>query len=511
MGHNGAMPPLDHDRCYAAASSRDARFDGSFIVAVRTTRIYCRPSCPAITPKRANVEFHHTAAAAQQRGFRACKRCLPDATPGSPEWNTRRDVVGRAMQLIADGVVERSGVPGLASRLGYSERHLARVLTDEVGAGPLAIARAQRAQTARILIETSTMTFTDIAFAAGFGSVRQFNDTIREVFAASPSDLRSAATRRGGPAVSPGAVGGITLTLPARTPFAWAHLFAYFAARAIPGIESVAGENADISLTRSLMCPSGPAVAVVRPNGDAALSVRLHLTDVADLAWAVHRIRQLFDLDADPVAIDAHLLACPTLQPLVRAVPGRRSPGAIDGFEMVVRAIVGQQISVAGARTVLGQLVGSTALPDALRNIDPAVTSVFPTPERVADAPDEAFAMPGARRDTIRRVAAATVSGDVQLDVGADPAESRAQLIALKGIGPWTADYVMMRALSMPDVWLSTDLGVVHARRALGVADDDAAVAARRWKPWSSYAVHHLWGSLASASTRSPQKSETTK
>ena len=503
------MPPLDHDRCYAAASSRDARFDGSFIVAVRTTRIYCRPSCPAITPKRANVEFHHTAAAAQQRGFRACKRCLPDATPGSPEWNTRRDVVGRAMRLIADGMVERDGVAGLARRLGYSERHLTRVVTDEVGAGPLAVARAQRAQTARILIETSTMSFTDVAFASGFGSVRQFNDTMRDVFAASPSDLRAAANRRSAPrTLEPSAVGGITLTVPARTPFAWSHLFDYFAARAIPGVEAVVAPNdaandaesgEDVSLTRSMRCPGGPGIMAIRPNGDAAISVRLHLSEMADLAWVVHRVRRLFDLDADPVAVDAHLRQCSILRGLVDAVPGRRSPGAIDGFEMAVRAVIGQQVSVAGARTVLGGLVQATGatLPDALRGIDPRITSLFPTPEAVAAAPDEAFAMPRARRDTIRRLAAAVAAGDARLDIGANPTESRAQLCALKGIGPWTADYVLMRALSVPDVWLSTDLGVVHARRRLGIDDADANHVAQRWSPWASYATHHLWGSLA--------------
>ena len=240
---------LEPDQCYVAVQSRDQRFDGWFVTAVRTTGIYCRPSCPAITPKRANVDFFPTAAAAQQSGFRACKRCRPDASPGSPEWNTRQDVVARAMRLIADGEIERSGVPGLARCLGYSERHLVRMLTDELGAGPLAIARAQRAHTARLLVETTSMSLTDVAFAAGFGSVRQFNDTFRHVFAASPTDVRRSATPTTA-AVVPGS--GVAVRLPVRRPFAASDVMAFIGERAIPGVESWDGSVYDCDFNQML-------------------------------------------------------------------------------------------------------------------------------------------------------------------------------------------------------------------------------------------------------------------
>jgi AraC family transcriptional regulator, regulatory protein of adaptative response / DNA-3-methyladenine glycosylase II len=503
------MPPLDHDRCYAAASSRDARFDGAFIVAVRTTGIYCRPSCPAITPKQSNVEFHHTAAAAQQRGFRACKRCHPDATPGSPEWNIRQDVVARAMRLIGDGVVERDGVDGLARRLGYSSRQLNRLLNSEVGAGPLAVARARRAQTSRVLIETTDLNLTEIAFAAGFGSVRQFNDTVREVFDATPSALRANALRRSGVAgraalgeTAPvGTPLSVSMRLPTRRPFAGREVLRFLALRAIPGVEII---PADGSYNRLLMLPGGPAaVTLTVPEGSDVSGVdhvvaSIRVTAWADLSTAVQRIRRLLDLDADPIAVDAHLATSRALAPLVAAVPGRRSPGSADPFESLVRAIVGQQISVTGARTVTGRIVdfvGRPVDPDLVAGRE-GLNRTFPTAEDLAGAPDEAFSMPVARRNTIRRAAAAVACGDVALDVGADPAETCAQLLSLKGIGPWTADYVRMRALSDPDVMLDTDLGVRHAAVALAI--DDLAVAGQRWAPWRSYAVHHLWASLDS-------------
>ncbi len=489
------MAPLDPDLCYAAASSRDARFDGRFIVAVRTTGIYCRPSCPAITPKRSNVEFHHTAASAQHSGFRACKRCHPDATPGSPDWNVRHDVVARAMRLIADGVVERDGVAGVASRLGYSERHLNRLVTDELGAGPLAIARAQRAQTSRVLIETTDLSLTDVAFAAGFGSVRQFNDTIREVFDSTPSSLRRAARSRRDRRVDPGhAAATVTLRLPARQPFAGAALLDFLGRRAIPGVETFGVVDDVPTYRRILTLPSGHGVVslAVAPDADHVVA-HVRVDDWADLTTAVHRVRRMLDLDADPVAVDAHLGGDVVLGRLVHAVPGRRSPGSADPFETLVRAIIGQQISVAGASTVAAELVdavGATVDP-ALVEGWPDLHHAFPDPEAVAAAPDDALSMPTARRDTIHRAAAAVADGRLALDVGADPAEARARMLELRGIGPWTADYVLMRGLGHPDVLLGTDLGVMHALRAIdGSPDTDA------WAPWRSYAVHHLWASL---------------
>jgi len=484
------MPPLDPDHCYLAVQSRDQRFDGWFVTAVRTTGIYCRPSCPAITPKRTNVDFLPTAAAAQQRGFRACKRCRPDASPGSPEWNTRQDVVARAMRLIADGVVERDGVAGLARRLGYSERHLNRVLTDELGAGPLAVARAQRAHTARLLVETTSMPVTDVAFAAGFGSVRQFNDTIREVFASSPTELRAAALRTSGSSAVTGAPPGrsavaVSVRLPVRRPFAADAVMAFIGERAIPGCESWDGGI----YRRSLDLPAGHGVIALVAHEDH-VTARVEVVAWSDLAVAVQRVRRLLDLDADPMAVDAALASHPVLARLVHAVPGRRAPASVDPFETAVRAVVGQQVSVAGARTVAGRIVEAVG---GRCDVDDGLTRLFPGPESLASAPDSAFSMPTARRDTIRRLAAAVVDGDVELHVGVDPSVARRQLLELRGIGPWTADYVVMRGLGHPDMFLGNDLGVRHAldRLDLDTADADD------WSPWRSYAVHHLWASLA--------------
>ncbi len=483
------MPPLDPDQCYVAVQSRDQRFDGWFVTAVRTTGIYCRPSCPAITPKRSNVEFHPTAAAAQQRGFRACKRCRPDASPGSPDWNTRQDVVARAMRLIADGVVEREGVGGLARRLGYSERHLNRVFTDELGAGPLAVARAQRAHTARLLVETTSLPLTDVAFAAGFGSVRQFNDTIREVFATSPTELRAARRRPPTPNVEPATIESrvaVAVRLPVRTPFASNEVMSFIGERAIPGIESWDGET----YQRSLDLPGGMGVVALVAHDDH-VAARIELSSWGDLGVAVQRVRRLLDLDSDPSAVDAALEADPAMAQLVAAVPGRRAPASVDPYETAIRAVMGQQVSVAGARTVAGRIVAAVGRTFGEPVGD--ITRVFPRPDELAGAPDAAFSMPGARRDTIRRLAAAVADGDLELDVGTDPAVAHRQLLALKGIGPWTADYVVMRGLGHPDTFLTNDLGVRHALDRLGLGVEPGS----RWAPWRSYAVHHLWASLS--------------
>ncbi len=464
---------LDFERCYRAVDSRDQRFDGWFYTAVRTTGIYCRPSCPATTPKRQNVTFYPSAAAAQRGGFRACRRCRPDAAPGSPEWDARADVVGRAMRLIGDGVVDREGVPGLAGRLGYTERHLHRMLAAELGAGPLALARAQRAQTARILIETTDLGLAEIAFAAGFGSVRQFNDTILEVYAQPPGALRA---RR--PQARTGA-GTINLRLAYRAPLHAPALLGFLAARALPGVEECDGRT----YRRGLRLPHGSATVELTP-ADRWVSATLRLSDVRDLAPAVARCRRLFDLDADPAAVDGTLGADPALAGAVATEPGVRVPRAVDGFETAVRAIVGQQVSVSSARTTLTRLL-------------PAADDLvgFPGPEVVADLPDDAFRMPAARRATIRALAQAVADGKLDLDPGADRDESVARLQELPGVGAWTAGYVAMRAVGDPDVFLPTDLAARRGARNLGLPDSPAALAAyaERWRPWRSYALIRLW------------------
>ena len=494
----GRMARLDADECYRAVCSRDPRFDGRFITAVATTGIYCRPSCPAVTPRRRNVEFYPTAAAAQQRGYRACKRCRPDATPGSPEWDVRSDVVARTMRLLADGVVDREGVAGLADHLAYSARHLNRLVTAELGAGPLAIARAQRAATARTLIETTDMDFAAVAHSAGFGSVRQFNDTMRSVFDVTPSALRAASAqhRRRAP------VGAIDVDLPVRAPFDATATFAFFAARAVPGIEAFV----DGEYHRSLDLPHGHGVAVLsagqRSNGrrNPVVRARLRLEDWRDVAPAVRRLRRLFDLDADPVAIDAALAEDPVLAGAVANAPGRRMPGSVDPFETAVRAVVGQQISVAGARTVAGRIVAAVGEP--LRISTAALTHVFPTPASLATIDPALLPMPTSRRRTLVELGNRVVDGRAVLDHGADRDTVLARLRDVPGVGPWTAGYVLMRGFGDPDVFLPTDLGVRVGLRILGID----AVHAARWRPWRSYALHHLWGLAASEAARRPTR-----
>jgi AraC family transcriptional regulator of adaptative response / DNA-3-methyladenine glycosylase II len=485
---------LDIDRCYRAARSRDRRFDGVFYLAVKTTGIYCRPSCPAMTPRRHNVRFYPTAAAAHDAGFRACRRCLPDATPGSPEWDVRADVAGRAMRLISDGLVEREGVTGLARRLGYGSRHLNRVLSAELGAGPLALARARRAQTARVLIETTPVSMADIAFAAGFASIRQFNDTIRKVYACTPRELRASASKR---PTEPSPPGQLEIRLPMRRPFNAGALFRFLDPRSIAGLESSSGET----YRRVLTLPYGPAVVELRPQPDF-IRCGLRLTDLRDLGPAVERCRRLFDLDADPVAVDESLQADPVLRPLVHANAGVRVPGHVDGFELAARAIVGQQVSVAGARTTLGRLLSRFGEPLGFDDAD--LTHTFPEAGALAEADPTGLGMPTSRGQALTSLAIAVAGGEVVLDRGADRGEVTAALLALPGIGPWTADYIAMRALGDPDVFMSSDLGVHHAMQHLGLPADPAGADAyaHRWRPWRSYAQMYLWNDLIERSNR---------
>ncbi|MFL6158548.1 MAG: DNA-3-methyladenine glycosylase 2 family protein [Marmoricola sp.] len=485
---------LDTEACYRAVKSKDRRFDGVFYTAVRTTGIYCRPSCPAITPKLANVTFHPSAAAAQLAGYRACKRCLPDATPGSPEWDLAADVAGRAMRLIADGTVEREGVDGLAARLGYSTRQLNRVVTGALGAGPLALARARRSQTARVLIETTELSFADVAFASGFASIRQFNDTVREVYAATPTELRG---RRGSTSTS----GTISTRIGVREPFAGAPLLDFLATRAVPGVEAT---SPDGWYERSLALPHGPGVVRVQlhPRPAGYVPCRFTLADARDLAPALERTRRLLDADADPVAVDDELGADRYLAPLVTRTPGLRVPGHVDGVEVAVRAVLGQQVSVAGARTLASRLVETCGAPLELLG-DHQVTRLFPAAEVLAEVDPEQIAMPRARGRALASVCAALASGTVLLDRSADRPAVREALLGLAGIGPWTADYVAMRALGDPDVFLPTDVGVRHGAQALGI--DDLTTRSETWRPWRSYALLHLW----SATARPPAPDET--
>ncbi|UPL18435.1 DNA-3-methyladenine glycosylase 2 family protein [Microbacterium aurugineum] len=500
-----SFPVTDFDERYRAISARDTRFDGQFVTAVRSTGIYCRPSCPARTPRPQNVTFYPTSAAAHEAGYRACKRCLPEAAPGSPDWNLRGDTAARAMRLISDGVVEREGVPGLAARLGYSSRHLTRLLSAELGAGPLALARAHRAHTARMLLVGTDMPISDVAFSAGFASIRQCNETIREVFDLTPGELRA---RRRTPATS--TPGAIDLVLPYRGPLDASGIFAWMAARAVPGVEAVS----EASFSRHLRLAGGAAWFEVRQDQRSGVHLRARVARLGDLAPLVSTVRRLFDLDADPLAIDQALSAHPELAPLVARTPGIRVPGSADPHEMLIRAMIGQQITVVAARTAL------TALTEALgERTDDGL--LFPTMAAIAEHGAEVLRGPAARIRAITGAAAALADGSLTLTVGDDGPMQRERLLALPGIGPWTADYVRMRVLGDPDILLPGDVALRAGAAASGIPGEARALTAwaERAAPWRSYLSAHLWRAApvrpartrrAAPPTRPPRTDHTT-
>lgn len=476
---------MTFDERYGVILSRDPRFDGQFVMAVSSTGIYCRPSCPARTPRPSNVSFFATSAAAHEAGYRACKRCLPEAAPGSPEWDLRGDTTARAMRLIADGVVEREGVPGLARRLGYSPRHLTRLLTAELGAGPLALSRAHRAHTARMLLVGTDLPAAEVAFSAGFSSIRQFNETVREVFGMPPLELRE--RRRQAP--GPDAPGAIDLVLPHRAPLDAAGLFAWMGARAISGVESATAT----SFSRTLRLAGGPAWFELRLDEAGRIRLRARLTHLGDLSTLVTRARRLFDLDADPIAVDEALARHAELAPLVARVPGIRVPGAADAHEMLVRAMVGQQITVAAARSALTVLCD--ALGEAVEHGAGSETRLFPTMTAIAEHGHEVLRGPAARTRAIVGAAAALADGSLSLGPGDEAAGQRAALLAMPGIGPWTADYVRMRVIGDTDVFLPGDVAVRTGAAAAGLPAEARALEqwAARTAPWRSYLTAHLW------------------
>lgn len=488
---------MDFWQRYRAIDARDTRFDGQFYTAVRTTGIYCRPSCPARTPKAANVTFYETSAAAHDAGYRACKRCLPEAVPGTPAWNVRQDIAGRAMRLINDGVVNRDGVDGLAARLGYSSRQLNRILSQELGAGPLSLARAGRAQTARTLLVSTTMKLADVAFAAGFSSVRQFNETMVEVFDMTPTALRSARH----PKAAPGST-ALTLSLPYREPFD-PGVFTFLAVRAIPGIEA----GTATSYARTLRLPHGDARFKIEYDVGARgrpLTLTIGAVDLRDLPALLSRVRRLFDLDADPVAIDSALAEDGRLAAAVAGTPGIRMPGALDPAEMLIRAMIGQQITVAAARTALTQLaaVGSSS-----RSPGEGLDRMFPTPVEIAADGCALLRGPRKRIDALGAAASALAEGTLDFGYGDDVASLSAKLLPLPGVGPWTVGYLAMRVLGAPDVFLANDAAVRNGIKALNCPDNPGpAGSGKAWtadpdfrevSPWRSYATMHLWRAAA--------------
>jgi AraC family transcriptional regulator, regulatory protein of adaptative response / DNA-3-methyladenine glycosylase II len=469
---------LDFDACYEAIKTRDARFDGRFFTAVKSTGIYCRPICPARTPGRAKVSFFPFAAAAEEAGFRACRRCRPDRSPDSPDWDWRGDLIGRALRLISSGMADADGIPGVADRLGVSERHLRRLFVTELGAAPGAVARTHRNQLARRLIEESSMSLSDVAHAAGFASIRRFNQSIREAFGRTPSELRTASGTR--------SRSGCTLRLPYRKPLDTDHLFAYLAGRATPGVEEVDGNI----YRRTVSLGDARGIVTIELIDDEII-LDARLDDVSGLASVVRRARHMLDLDADPAAIATHLQRDPKLRRTIGRFPGLRVPGAFDGFELAVRAILGQQVSVKAATTLAGRL--ATTFGEPLEEPEGRLTHYFPRPEVLVDAPIESIGLPTKRAATVRVLSEAVAGGEITLDGTADDEEVKARLLELPGFGPWTVSYIAMRALRDPNAFPASDLGIKHAFENLKITDKNRA---ERWSPWGAYATMYLWAGL---------------
>jgi AraC family transcriptional regulator, regulatory protein of adaptative response / DNA-3-methyladenine glycosylase II len=485
--------PLDPDACWDAFAARDARFDGRFVAAVTTTRIYCRPGCPARLPLRGHVRFYPHAAAAHAAGFRPCRRCRPDAAPGTPAGSGASATVARALRLIADGALDRDGLEALAARLGHGARHLTRLFQAHLGTTPGAVARLRRVHFARQLVVETALPLAEVAFAAGFGSVRQFNQAFRAALEATPGELRRA---RGAP---PGGADAAALELRYRPPLDWDALLAFLAARAIPGVEAVSD-----GVYRRTHGVAGGA-ALVRVSAVAgAPRVRLEVSPPSAVALLdlAARTRRLLDLDADPAAVAAALGGDPVLGPSARARPGLRVPGAWDGFEVAVRALLGQQVSVKAATTLAGRLVAACGI--RLPAPVDGLTHLFPSPDAVAAVDPARLGLPRARAEALRGLARAVARGEVDLRPGASLDATVAALRTLPGVGPWTAQYLAMRAAGEPDAFPAGDLGIRKALGARGepVAEREAERRSAAWRPWRAYAAMHLWASLAGDDVR---------
>ena len=492
---------LDAERCYRAMASRDARFDGHFFVAVRSTGIYCRPVCPAPNPKPRNCLFVPTAAAAERAGFRPCLRCRPESAPGTPAWSGTAATVSRALRLIAEGDLGGVGVDALAARLGVGARHLLRLFAGRLGAPPLAVARTQRVQLAKRLLDDTDFAIGEVALASGFASLRRFNDAVVKAYGVPPRALR----RRRTPGLDSPSGAGFTLRLAYRPPYQWDAMMDFLAPRATPGVEDVSRA----AYRRSLAVGDAVGFVEVRPAaGNDHLVAHLRLSRAVALTPIVARLRRLFDLGADPGAVDGRLRDDPLLARRVRDRPGLRVPGAWDGYELAVRAILGQQVSVKGATTLAGRLVERFGVaPKAIGGIAPDAAKgdgawrLFPSPERLADADVAAIGLPRARARAVSALARAVVSGELALDGARGLDETVERLCALPGIGPWTAHYIAMRAFGDPDAFPAGDLGLQRAAANGGGRLTPAALSRRAeaWRPWRAYAAMHLWSALAEA------------
>jgi AraC family transcriptional regulator of adaptative response / DNA-3-methyladenine glycosylase II len=468
---------LDRRACDRARRSQDARFDGRFFIAVTSTRIYCRPICPARAPKDANIRYYPTAAAAEAAGFRPCLRCRPEASPGTPAWLGTSGLVSRGLRLIGEGALDREGVEALSDRLGITSRHLRRLFLQHVGATPLEVALTRRGHFAKKLLDETTLPLSQVALAAGFGSVRRFNAHIQRTYSRTPTELRR---KRAAPVNGP-----YRLSLAYRPPLDWEALVGFLAARATPGVEVV--EASCYRRTIAIGDQVG-TLAVSRSAVKPAIELEVRFPDSRVLLVIVERVRRMFDLGADPSVIAKHLGGDPWLGPVLARHPGIRTPGAWDGFELSVRAILGQQVSVAAATTIAGRLAARFG-----REVEgtAGLDRIFPTPAQLAAAPIEEVGVIASRAETIRCLARAVMAGRVTFGTVSAPEVVTQALEALPGIGPWTAQYIAMRALGEPDAFLPGDLILRQ------MAGDCTARAleqhAERWRPWRAYAVMLLW------------------
>ena len=480
-----------HEIYERARLSRDPRFDGQFFVGVRTTGIYCRPICPAVLPRSKNVTFYPSAAAASEAGFRPCLRCRPECAPGTPAWNGTSTTVRRGLRLIASGALEDGSIEQLAERLGVTSRHLRRLFAEHVGASPLAVAHTQRLHFAKRLIDQTFLPLSEVAHAAGYGSVRRFNDTFKKTYGRTPRELR----RHSDEATEPGAA--LTVHLNYRPPFDWPSLLEFFAGRATPGVEQVAGG----SYYRTIQVNGRPGVIECR-EGKGRVHLTMHGVGTGDVFSVVRSSREMLDLDAPIDDIHDVLNADQLLGGLLLRRPGVRVPGAWDGFELTVRAILGQQVSVKAATTLAGRIAARYGAPLSLptslsARTDISLERLFPTPDKLARARFNRIGLVKSRAATIRRFAAAVVSGDIRFDDTLSPEELCASLMAIRGIGEWTAEYVAMRALKYPDAFPASDLGLLKAvdgNRKLKTKE--LKERAEAWRPWRAYAALLLWGSL---------------
>jgi AraC family transcriptional regulator, regulatory protein of adaptative response / DNA-3-methyladenine glycosylase II len=477
---------LDHEACYRAVCQRDARFDGRIFTGVKTTGIYCRPVCPARTPLSKNVIFFPTAAAAQEAGFRPCLRCRPETAPDLGAWRGTSNTVSRGLSLIEHGALDGADVDALAGRLGIGERQLRRLFQQHLGASPVAVAQTRRVLLAKQLIHETHLPMTEVAFAAGFGSIRRFNETFRQLFGRSPRELRGA----GGPDFSAATAGEIVLLLRYQPPYDWDAMIAFLRHRAIAGVEHVSARH----YARTLQLDGLTGTVSVEPADGNALRATVRFPKLSALPVIIARLRRVFDLGADPLAIAAHLATDPTLEPLVRARPGLRVPGAWDGFELAIRAVLGQQITVGAATRLAGRVVAAHG--EALPSPSGPLTHVFPRPDVIAAADLASLGMPRSRAAALSAVAAAAVADPHLFDSNCGLDQAVKRLCAIRGVGEWTAQYIALRQLREPDAFPAADLGLLRAiagREGRQHSSSELLDRANAWRPWRAYAAQHLW------------------